>query len=72
MSVAFLAEYKGVCACCDTAFAPGTEVTYDSEGNLLVVQCPNAEPATLTPEQRAALRAKMCPSCFMVHAGECL
>jgi hypothetical protein len=73
MSVVFAAQYAGKCACCEEWFHAGTDVLYDAEGKLVVVDCPNAIPGEhLTEEQRRKVRAAMCDKCFCVHAGECV
>lgn len=72
MSRKFMAGFPGVCACCDERFPKGTSVTYNAAGELVRVECPYAESDMPTPAERQEARAKMCASCFLVHAGECL
>lgn len=53
--MSFLAKYPGVCSACDERFSKDTEVEYDSDGDLVHVDCP------------ALIHAprEICPSCFV-------
>jgi len=53
--MSFLAKYSGVCAACDERFPVEAEVEYDTDGDLVHVDCP-----TLIHPPR-----EICPSCFM-------
>lgn len=59
----FTAQYPGHCAACDTGFPAGTEVAYDTDGDLVHVDCP-----ALAHEPRP-----LCPLCFMElpRTGRC-
>lgn len=62
MSRPFAARYRGECASCGWEIDPGQPVRYDGD-DLVHDDCDgDAEPA----EQPA------CPSCWTVHAGECM
>lgn len=59
----FTAQYSGVCGSCDDRFPAGTEVAYDSDGDLVHVDCP-AQVRTPRP---------LCPHCFveLPYNGRC-
>lgn len=54
----FLAKYPGVCAACDERFPAETEVEYDSDGDLVHVDCPALVRSPLA-------NRGVCPQCFM-------
>ena len=68
MSRPFAAAYGGACAAdCGDRIHPGDPVTYVAD-ELFHEECAGRGPA-------AALDAppgRVCPSCWTVHAGECL
>jgi hypothetical protein len=70
----FVASFGGPCAAeCGDRIKPGEEVRYVAD-ELMHVECADAD---LPPEVRnvdASLRrnSPACPSCWTVHAGECL
>lgn len=53
--MSFAAKFPGVCAACDERFPKDTEIEYDSDGDLVHVDCPAL---VRTPRQ-------LCPLCFM-------
>ena len=53
--MSFEAKFPGVCAACDERFPAETEVEYDSDHDLVHVDCPALVPAR--PRE-------ICPSCF--------
>lgn len=62
----FPARYAGVCGCCGTDFTVGTQVEYNPDNVLVIVEC---EGAQLVPDdaEQAEARAKRCDKCFLVH-----
>lgn len=75
-SAPFSAQYRGVCAAdCGDPIRPGDPVRYLAD-ELFHAECADAD---LPPEVRTADRTlrentapAVCPSCWTVHAGECL
>jgi hypothetical protein len=63
VSGAFRARYAGGCAECWHDIEPGELVRFDDDDRLVHDSCA-AEPELA--EQPA------CPSCWLVHAGECM
>lgn len=53
--MSFLAQYPGVCSACDERFGKDTEIEYDSDGDIVHVDCP-----ALVRQAR-----QLCPLCFM-------
>ena len=58
----FTAQYYGTCNSCWESIVPGQEVVYNANDDLVHVECPDAVEEPSRPA---------CPSCFLVHAGEC-
>lgn len=63
--MAFVAQYRGLCADCGEWFPAGTEVTYRAE-ELVHVTCPLGQSLFDKPN------APLCARCYTYHAGECL
>lgn len=62
MSGVFEARYRGECASCGWDIEPGEPVRYQ-DNELVHDDCDgDAEPAR---------QQVVCPSCWLVHAGEC-
>jgi hypothetical protein len=62
----FVAAFGGACAAeCGDRIKPGEDVQYVAD-ELMHVECAGGEPPARRPETAA------CPSCWTVHAGECL
>lgn len=62
MSRPFEARYAGTCASCDERFAVGDAVRFEDD-QLVHDTCTETTPQR--PERPA------CPTCWLVHAGEC-
>lgn len=63
----FPARYAGTCGCCGQDFPVSTEVEYNQDNVLVIVDCVGAQGIPSDKEQAEA-RAKRCPVCFIVHA----
>jgi hypothetical protein len=60
----FTALYHGNCEACSGPIVPGQEAAYNLRDDLVHVECP--------PDLfELSAREMRCPSCFLVHAGEC-
>jgi hypothetical protein len=58
----FPAMYPGVCGRCDGPIRPGQQITSDGDDGYVHLAC-----LQVTDEPAAA----PCPSCRLVHRGEC-
>jgi ribosomal protein L37E len=63
----FAARYHGRCADCGEPIEPGHHVTYEDD-ELVCAGCVfgDSEPA-----RQPAPRERVCPGCWLVHAGSC-
>lgn len=59
MSAIFPAKYPGQCAACDDRIKEGDQIMYD-EDQLIHAQCQPVDDA-----------GKVCPECWLAHAGDC-
>ena len=57
--MSFIAQYPGVCGACDERFPKDTEVEYDTDGDLVHVDCP----------AKVHKPREICPQCFMEMPG---
>ena len=57
--MAFNALFKGDCACCGEPFRPGTKVTRNDDGDIVVFRCPNEALVSTGPAGR------VCGGCFV-------
>lgn len=64
----FAARFLGSCPECGDDIDPGQLVRYDDDGRVVHNDCD----ADLTPSEREAEPGVACPSCWTVHAGECM
>lgn len=68
-SAPFIASFGAACAAeCGERIQPGQDVRYHDD-ELMHVEC--AEQVAARPPARVEL-VRPCPSCWTVHAGECL
>lgn len=65
--MSFPARFRGQCADCDERFAEGTEIRYGPGRSVIHAACP--EPALSAVDLRPG--DKVCPTCHLVHPGEC-
>lgn len=65
MSRPFAARFLGSCPECGDDVDPGQLVRYDDDSRLVHDDCDAAEQESVRPEV-------VCPSCWTVHAGECM
>lgn len=84
----FIAKYPGKCASCDKRFRRGSFVQYNNTDDIVhAPDCENAvdEAPNLDAEEAEYDKSEyadyeeigskpesVCPSCFLVHVGECL
>lgn len=68
--MAFLAQFPGRCADCESRISPGDNVTYDLHDALVHVNCP--DPITGEYVDNVSMgKGIACATCFCYHAGEC-
>jgi len=77
----FAANYRGLCAGCDETIYPGDEVCYE-DNELIHAEC--RSPVNLDARPRGIRSVgditrkpsqtsdAVCPTCSMIHVGECL
>ncbi|SOD72744.1 hypothetical protein SAMN05892883_2091 [Jatrophihabitans sp. GAS493] len=72
--MSFVAQWGSYCCECLERFGPGTELTYKPDPHN--AQAGPTAPglpahAPKCPEIVAETRDQACPSCHLIHAGEC-
>ena len=73
----FAATYEGEDSCCGEGIVPGEDIRADGDGGWIHAddQCERMVlPIRKAMDRAASSRTERlaCPSCFLIHAGECL
>lgn len=72
LGLVFTAAYGTECSACLDEIAPGDDARADGWGEWIHATPDCEATATAVRPTRNAPRPIACPSCFTVHAGECL
>lgn len=67
MSRPFPARFLGSCPACGDDIDPGQLVRYDDDGRVVHADAADCDADESTPPREPVV----CPSCWLVHAGEC-
>lgn len=62
----FTARYDGRCCMCDKRIDAGDEVRYDDDDDLVHARCEQPH-----PDAGQIDMSQVCPTCWLVHPGEC-
>lgn len=65
----FEAKYPGVCADCRDDIVPGERVTYNGDDEL--VHDGHGDRPRVVIRRPSEIGDEVCPSCCLIHAGEC-
>lgn len=65
MSTVFEASYRGICGYCSETIHPGDPIRATEDDGWVHDHCPEPAP---DPDDNPA---HACPTCWLIHAGEC-